>query len=343
MYKVMQANTSSRLLDADFLKAISIFAVVFIHSALIIPVSVIPITWIFLSLRFCVPIFIFLWAYFTEKSFEKADDKRSYLVKRFCGLLTPFLFWSLIYFFIVADFKKLTLIKFITTHWIGSGWSGQYYFIILFQLVAAFAILHTIARYLVGKRIFVILISVLFYTLISYSPLFNLGVIGKINDRPFFYWIPYVLLGISYSKLGIPKYYSFPIYFIVLALVLIPLEVFVFHPVVASHTPYLLPSAFISTVIILHSVLGKEMNYLRLNGFIFYLMDLLSRNTLGIFCLNPLIVIVISYALRFMNYKFDFIGHNIITPIVSTIFVIGICILIINLLKHIKLGVLITN
>lgn len=337
-------NLNSRDASADILKAVAIFAVVFIHGSSLIPV--IPdnyhirgidknfITNIF---RMCVPVFIFLWAYFSEKSVLKKG--KGTVLPRLYQLFIPFFFWSLVYFIYTADFKHLGIGSMISKHWVGYGWSGQYYFIILFQLILLFGIIRMISLRLKEYVPAIFLVSVLFYAVLSYSGWFNIGVIGKLSYRPFIYWIPYVVLGVLYAHKDIFKF-SVPLWVSLLSVVLILAEIYFLNP--SLKNIYMLPSVFIVTLLMVNSMQLK-LTYGSLGPVTGKIVQTLAKSTLGIFCLNPLVFLAGSSAFALLGFHIQVHGIEMLMSIVSTIFIIGVCLLIINILKSVRLGILVAN
>lgn len=200
----------NRLASADILKVLSIIAVVFIHGSFLIPNQDKYIGFIQSDFfpradwsRFCVPVFVFIWAYFLEKSCIKRGNEN--LLPRFYKLFVPFLIWSIIYFLIIANFHKLSLSILLTTHFSGFGWSGQYYFIILFQFILLFPIIRRVSLKLQDYKLIIYIVSTLFYVLLSYTRWFDISIVEKINHRLFIYWLPYVILGIMYAHKGFSK------------------------------------------------------------------------------------------------------------------------------------------
>ena len=331
----------NRSLNADLLKAIAIFAVVYIHGNSLIPYTHSLVTdWVLPVFRLCVPIFIILWAYFAEKSIIKRGNQQKYLTTRFYRLLIPFLFWSTVYFIITANISELTFVKALTKHWFGRGWSGQYYFIILFQLILLFPLIRYVSHYIMKKFLIAIAVFILFYIVIAYSPLFTIGVLSKIGDVLFVYWLPYVIIGIIYANQKSLSQPLLPAYIAIITLFLVPIEYFFLNPMTK---PYLIPTIFISTILILNLALNKSLNFIKANSGSATIIKLLATNTLGIFCLNPLIIIVLSAILQPQNYQALFFGSSIIMPLLSTTIIISLCLLSIFLLKRLRLGILVAN
>lgn len=272
-----------------------------------------------------------------EKSFIKRG--KSNVWTRFYQLFIPFVFWSVIYFLLTADFKQLSITSIITKYWLGFGWSGQYYFIILFQLILLFPIIRLLSIKLSRFLPAIYLISLLLFILLAYSTWFQHSAIGKISHRPFFYWLPYTILGIIAAQKKIFKF-PLPLPIGILSIALVPLEIFFLHPQTVS--AYILPSIFISTMLIISSIesvphsTGIKTRYADF-------ISTIAGLTLGIFCLNPLVVITLGRLLKTQGLFFSFPGCSVILPLLSTFLITGICILLIFLLKRIKLGFLVST
>lgn len=335
-------TTQSRLLhrsySADLIKAISIIAVVFIHAYSLIPFSPSYNHWVSPILRFCVPVFVMLWAYFFELSISTREKKLAYLATKFYRFLIPFFIWSAVYFFYVADTLNMSFIQIVVRYWTGYGWSGQYYFIILLQLIIFFTAISLVARSIAHYSVTVCIVSIFFYGFVSYFPWFSHGVMGKIGDRIFIYWIPYVLLGIIYARRGFSNLLAVPPMVMVCALIFIPLEYYFLHP---SLSAYLVPSVFIVTVLMVNSIMKGYAVERNPGSSLSKVVKILSANTLGIFCLNPLIIIVFSRWYHLQNYNLQFPFCFVIVPLFSTFLVITTSLLIALFLKRIKLGMLV--
>lgn len=130
----------------DLLKAIAAIGVVYIHGAIIFGTTSIFQKSIEYLFKFAVPCFLIIWAYFYEISYSKRKGKEriKYTISKFKHLLYIYLIWGTIYFFLTVDWNTITSIKIITKHFLGYGWSGQYFLLILFQLFILFPILRII-------------------------------------------------------------------------------------------------------------------------------------------------------------------------------------------------------
>ena len=148
-------TTSKRLIGIDFLKSISIFGVVFIHSRNDNIISEITSE----LFRVAVPLFIVFFSYFLEKNLSSVSTKKEYndiLKQKFFLLFLPYAFFTILYFFILNDLSLIKPRELITGYWSGYGWSGQYFFIVLFQLILVFPLLQKIVNV---KLIYIITIS----------------------------------------------------------------------------------------------------------------------------------------------------------------------------------------
>src|SRR5690606_28472152 len=130
----------------DLVKAISIFGVVYIHSSDIMKVATIQSDLIKGCLRFGVPCFALCWARFIERGILKRDkyDHFGHLFIKFIGLFKVLCIWSVLYLHVSIDFDRLTLRDIIKCHFVGFGWQGQYFFIVLFQLFVLFPLLRSV-------------------------------------------------------------------------------------------------------------------------------------------------------------------------------------------------------
>lgn len=332
---------SHRAMAPDVLKALAIFAVVFIHGSSIIPyVRSVQVDRVSAFLRCCVPLFILLWAFFMEKALSKRDNSMTYISNRLLKLLVPFFFWSTVYFVMIADFSNLTPTKVFTKHWFGRGWSGQYYFIILFQLIPCFIILRNLTLRYIKFLPVTLLLSLLFYIVIAYSSLFTISIIDKIGDELFVYWIPYVVIGVLYANRNLANTVGVPLVWGCVGLLLVPVEFYFLHP---RTQPYLTPAVFVSSVLIFASVMHSRLSWLNADSPFSRFIQLVAKNTLGIFCLNPLVILCIIPFTQTGQILVDFRGCAVIMPILSTLLIILLCLIIIYALKRLKLSALVAN
>lgn len=174
----------------DFLKALAICAVVAIHAGVGYGV-----------LRFCVPVFICIWAYYFESGALKKGGYQWRSIRGKCvRLAVPYVFWTLLYLVVFrtgGDWKTTSLITKIHSWWGGYGWSGQYFIIILFQLMVVVPFLSR----LITKRTAVRMIAIgVGLNWVLNCVFFEYPIVHKVGYRLFIYWLPYVVLGISVAR-----------------------------------------------------------------------------------------------------------------------------------------------
>lgn|GEM_PF-989545 len=339
-----KTEQTDRNASADILKALAIVAVVFIHGANLIPykptnfdLSKSNSSLIFNSFRFCVPVFIFIWAYFQEKSIIKKG--LTTLKPRLYRLFIPFAFWSSLYFVRLADFEHLNLSSTLSKHWSGYGWSGQYYFIILFQLIFLYPIIRMASLKLIKFPALAIASFFIFYILVAYSNLFNYNIVNKISYRPFVYWLPYVTIGIIYAHRNIFKLRP-GIYIGFLSLLIIPAEIYWLRP--NTEETYLLPSTFVSSLLLCGAMMSREIKYERLKPIFAKPIHVLANNTLGIFCINPLVIDLLSPVIKGFRFYFQFPGSSVLMPVISVSLITGICLILTIILKHTKMKIVVS-
>ena len=97
-------------------------------------------------LRFCVPVFVALWAYYFERGLAErpAVGALDYYGRRTLRLLVPYAFWTALYLALShspADWRTTPLHTIVGGWFGGYGWPGQYFFLILFQLILVLPVL----------------------------------------------------------------------------------------------------------------------------------------------------------------------------------------------------------
>lgn len=322
----------NRSISADLIKSLAIFGVVFSHSALILGCNSFVSensSWIF---KFCVPSFIIIWAYFFENSYSKKNiqERKKYLITRFKQLFIVFFSWSSIYFFITVNWSEISFSKLLTAHFSGYGFTGQYFFIVLFQLI----ILYPILRWIYSKmilRISLLILIVIIYFIYGYNFEILPNIILKLGDRPFLFWIPYVFVGIAYAKVSIPKISSVFIF----SILLISIEFSILKFYNMGHSHYITPAVLISSSLFCLSILQSNLQLK--NELIVKSINYIGRNTMTIFVANPLIVLFLSKMIPKNLITNPSIFDKIFMPFASTLFVFIICLLLAELINKTKL------
>ena len=329
-------NKSNRIIGIDFLKFISIFGVVFIHAR---NENIIP-EIISEFFRVAVPLFIIFFAYFLEKSLSKVSTKKEYyniLKQKFFLLFLPYAFFTILYFFILNDLSTIKPRELITGYWSGYGWSGQYFFIVLFQLILVFPLLQKIVNV---KLIYIITISLFLYLIMSYI-FWNLSFVSKLSDRIFIYWLPYAILGILLYR-NIDLFKNIANKLILFTIFLIPTEFFIFNYFNIVHSSYVLVSVLVSSSLIaIYFIVNENIIKKYLPDYLKKLSIYISNKTLGIFVLNPLFIFLLKPFYHYIQVENIFIDSIIIFLFSIIIFIL--CILTIEILSKTFLKKVIIN
>ena len=314
-------TTSKRLIGIDFLKSISIFGVVFIHSRNDNIISEITSE----LFRVAVPLFIVFFSYFLEKNLSSVSTKKEYndiLKQKFFLLFLPYAFFTILYFFILNDLSLIKPRELITGYWSGYGWSGQYFFIVLFQLILVFPLLQKIVNV---KLIYIITISLFLYLIMSYI-FWNLSFVSKLSDRIFIYWLPYAILGILLYR-NIDLFKNIANKLILFTIFLIPTEFFIFNYFNIVHSSYVLVSILVSSSLIaIYFIVNENIIKKYLPDYLKKLSIYISNKTLGIFVLNPLFIFLLKPFYSFIQVE-NFLIDSIM------IFFFSILIFILFILK----------
>ena len=329
-------TTSKRLIGIDFLKSISIFGVVFIHSRNDNIISEITSE----LFRVAVPLFIVFFSYFLEKNLSSVSTKKEYndiLKQKFFLLFLPYAFFTILYFFILNDLSLIKPRELITGYWSGYGWSGQYFFIVLFQLILVFPLLQKIVNV---KLIYIITISLFLYLIMSYI-FWNLSFVSKLSDRIFIYWLPYAILGILLYK-NIDLFKNIANKLILFTIFLIPTEFFIFNYFNILHSSYVLVSILVSSSLIaIYFIVNENIIKKYLPDYLKKLSIYISNKTLGIFVLNPLFIFLLKPFYSFIQVE-NFLIDSIMIFLFSILIFI-LCILTIEILSRTFIKKLISN
>ncbi len=183
----------SRNIQADALKSICIFGVVYIHCYGIY----------YEFFRFCVPVFITIFAFYFESKLLSFNNKNiwKYTINRFKLILIPYLFWTIFYLLLFhqqpSEWRSKGALTILNGWFGGYGWAGQYFFIILFQLILLFPFFHKLNRKYV---IYLFIIIGVFLNLLTFYLLSENPIIQSLQNRLFIYWLPYTFLGIALAR-----------------------------------------------------------------------------------------------------------------------------------------------
>jgi hypothetical protein len=266
------AAAGTRDLHADYLKAAAIVGVVCIHAGL-------PFEDVY---RFGVPVFIGLWAYYLEKALarRRPDTHLAYLGRRLVELGVAYIAWTLLYIQKFYDGRwDATPLHTIVGGWFGGyGWSGQYYFVILFQLTLLFPLLR---RWVAEAPTLPVIAAGVALNVAAGYWLFENRWISAVGDRFFVYWIPYVAMGIALARgefgrkpgLGIVA---------VLLLLAAPLESQLF----AEHSAYLVLTVTLASLLLMMSAVAADRAPARQPSMLGRAVAFVGRNTFAIYVAN---------------------------------------------------------
>ena len=221
-----------------------------------------------------------------------------------------------------------TLSAWIIRHYSGGAWAGQYFFLILLQLIALFALI----RWLYTQfwlRVSIILSVALLYILMGYAYGEFPQIVQKLNIRPCIYHLPYVFTGIALANGDFPK---MPAWLCWSAL-LVPIEFLALSKLGLTHDPYITPSVLFSSILI-SAIVAQHKIDLPDNSKIRKIVGHISRNTLTIFVANPLIIYLFAKLIPNVG------NSNIVEVILSFITatsVLVICLGVAQLLKLLRL------
>lgn len=322
----------NRSLSADLIKSISIFGVVFIHGATLFGCSSYFTELSRSFFRFCVPCFIIVFAYFFETSYAKktVQERRTYIYRRLKHLFGIFIIWSTIYFLLSADWTALSFQKVITKYFSGYGFAGQYFFIVLFQIIALYPLLRwmyttKIIRYLS------ILFLVLIYIVYGYfGELIPISV-TKLGDRPFIFWIPYVFTGIGLSRNEIKK--ISPVYSLILFSIVVEAHLLKDNNITLSD--YIRPMVLIASIVFCIALLQNNISIK--NDKLRSIIQYIGKNTMTLFVANPLVIILLQKIIPNQLIANPSIIQLLLIPFFSTTFVCMVCILLTEIINRTKL------
>jgi surface polysaccharide O-acyltransferase-like enzyme len=331
----------NRLFAIDFLKAISIIAVVSFHS-IIVPKSTYQSSYylldiIFAPLRFCVPVFFTISFFLLQKSLINSSNQNKYELakKRITRIVKPLLFWFSFVFLIRFRLNNFTSLIFYAFQ--GTIFAGAYYLNVLLQLIPVYTILIYPLFNRFKNILIIVCIQVAFFAIINillftnYQPDIIL-VLRKISRSFFAYWLVYMAFGAYFFQnwsrvVQISEKISHQIKIILLLLTgslmicetywlyqisgnsIQPFEYAIFSCILS------VPVLFICFASITQDKLSVNMNKV---------VQLLSKYSLGIYCIQGVIhyiLSVISHNL-FNSYIFDLAEILIIKVIFSILILI---------------------
>ncbi len=325
----------NRLRSPDQIKAVAIFGVVFIHASILLGHDHLLLQVARNLFRFDVPCFFMLWAFFFERSYGRraAGERRGYTLERFAELFKDYLIWSVIYFLLLVDWSTITPVGAITQHFAGYGWSGQYFFLVLFQLLFLFPAL----RFVYGRPVLRYLtLAVLTVVLFAYGYAYDSlpGAVQKLGERPFYLWVPCTFAGIALARGEFPRIPAWGW----ITVALIPLEFYLLDSTGRNHFSHATPVVMLSSILLFGSVVQADRWFSGARserGAAF-----LGSRTLIVFLANPLVIYGLSYFVPDLLAGIDTPVLLLLILIALTLLIIAICLAIGELKDRTKAAVL---
>lgn len=319
----------NRSLSPDLIKTAAIFGVVYIHSSSMLGCGS-GISEVFTQIfRFGVGSFVLVWAHFFEQSWSKRSksERKNYLKEKLSHLVQVYLIWSLLYLALTADWATLTPVKVLTTHFMGYGWAGQYFFIILIQLILLYPVLRWVYERKVLRYASYGLLVVLYYVW-TYHFTELPGMLTKIGRLPFYFWVPYVFAGIALSR-----WRGRTISMLIgLLLLLIPLEYDWLSSLNLSHLEYIILSIPVATIALCFSLVTNNISIAneRMNAAVHFV----GGNTMTVFVANPLIIISYGYFFPRNVFHCSSAIGNFLVPFIAALLVFTLCLVLAKLIAR---------
>ena len=197
----MTTTIHKRDFATDLIKTCAIIGVICIHCRhLVDDESTRYMDWVS---RCAVPAFIILWAIYTERALLKGKKALNYLSKRLLNVSLVFICWSVFYLLLKESWSMPSIQAWLIRHFSGGAWAGQYFFILLIQLMVIYPLL----RLTYEKRFMrnsILIGSVILYLAMGYAHSVFPDSIHRLKFRPFIYCVPYVYLGIAIARNQLP-------------------------------------------------------------------------------------------------------------------------------------------
>lgn len=313
-------QTENRLFSIDFLKAISITAVVSFHS-IFVPESTYKSAshlteLLFAPLRFCVPVLLAISFLLLERGLEKLPaDKSVYplLRKRLIRLAIPTVFWFSIAAITMRLLDKSSPTQLMIFALQGRIFRGAYYLLILLQFVPIFILFNR--WFTVKKHVLLTVLLQCVALLLTQASLFGIfgphipSILRTIGRSLFVYWFVYVAIGAYLSNnWSILKRISarIPIQLKILLLSGTCLFTVIEYRWLLSLTDnriipfeYAMFSCVLSVLVWFLCFAAIEEH--QLSNSIKEVVQLLAKYSLGIFCINGI-----------LSYVFSEFGHHLV-------------------------------
>lgn len=291
--KMSRLPKSERIYGVDLVKAVGIFGVVFIHSSGGGEIS----DAFSAFFRWAVPVFLIFFGYFLEKGILKSGRPTRYLTGRLTGIVIPFVVWSTVYWFVIPAFHSrpdFGFFQFLSS--LGYAWNGQYFFLLLLQLLLFFPVLR---RFSDLHRWLMVTLAVFVLTLAFIRYLPNLDpkldrFVEIVAARTFVLWWPYTVFGIFLARKGKMELPGWTLW--------IPALLFFENWLMSPsryRDPYLNPWVAMASLVLAAKAIGGAGLLSRAGFMCKELTNPIGKSTMGIFVSNPLIIHLIRAIVPF--------------------------------------------
>jgi hypothetical protein len=169
--------------------------------------------------------------------------------------------------------------------------------------------------------------------------------VNKLGDRLFIYWLPYVFLGGYAARSNLFNLPSTYISLGIFSVFLIPIEAYYLQEKGMADNPYILPTVLIASALLVTGVMNFRFK-LQDKRYLTQTISYVGENTLGIFCSNPLIIDFFGHQINTYLLSYPLPGQmspigNLLYPLLSALVVLILCLFLIEILKKIKLNILV--
>ncbi|MEM7713460.1 MAG: acyltransferase family protein [Cyanobacteria bacterium P01_A01_bin.68] len=352
-------QTSDRLFFLEFLKAISIVSVVSFH-AIFVPGSAFNVDagileTLFAPLRFCVPVFLTISIFLFERKINESTEepsiqsRKALFKKRLHRLGTPLLFW-----FAIATGLKIingnSILEIITQIFQGEIFTGAYYFLVVLQLLWNFVLIRDWV--IQEKNIFTTLIIQGVALLFIYGAIsgFFVDEVLKVLlflERPLIiYWFGYIALGVyiyqnfdSVERISYSLSKTNKILILCFTAATMMAEYKVLTVFLADYLrpfDYAAFSCLLSVPVMF--ICFASVNEKSLPLPIVKLTKILSKYSLGIFCINGLLAqIFLSIGTKIFNQASFNLTQILVIKMISWVILLGLSLMLSIFLKRVGL------
>lgn len=335
-------QSSNRFFLLDLLKAISIVAVVSYHSILV-PRSTyeangLLLEVIFAPLRFCVPVLLTISFLLFEHGLTKYPQKSGWnlVKKRLNRLAIPTIFW----------FGLMVLLKFanknspaeiIESILNGTIFTGAYYLLVMLQLIPLFFWVRPWLLSFSNSLAFVMFQAGIFFLI--YAALTNvfgaplISILESLDRPPFIYWFGYMALGVIIYKnfsffqkisTSLPTYVKVgAILFVSVGLMAESRLLFLLSNGAVQPFDYTMFSCLLTVPVAVISFASIDEH--KLPAPVKGAIELLSRYSLGIFCINGILSqVFLSFGSKFFRDLVFSFPEILAIKLISWILLLGL-------------------